>query len=68
MNAVAYFIATQKMNDLLQQSSHERLLSTLHPKPSLRARIAAALRRAGAGPIDLSGPTLPTLENYPYRG
>jgi hypothetical protein len=43
----------------------------LIPEPTLRARIASAtagLRRIFANPIDLSGPVLPHLENYPYRG
>ncbi len=71
MHAAAYFVATQKMTELLKQSADERLISMSHPKPTLRARIASAtagLRRAFGEPIDLNGPALPTLENYPYRG
>jgi len=71
VNAYAYYIVNHHIDYLLEQSAKQQRIAMLFPQPTLRARIASAtagLRRFFANPIELSGPVLPNLENYPYRG
>ena len=55
---------------LLEQARKQQRVEELFPQPSLRARIASALAgvRRVFDPIELSGPALPALQDYPYRG
>ena len=70
MNAYAYFIVNHHLDYLLEQAAKRQRVEELFPQPSVRARIASALAglRRVFDPIDLGGPALPSLENYPYRG
>ena len=71
MNAYAYFIVNHHLDFLLEQAARQQRIDELFPQPSIRARIASAiarLRRLAGGSVDLSGPIVPTLEHYPYRG
>jgi hypothetical protein len=70
VNAYAYYIVNHHINYLLEESARKQRVEELFPQPTLRARIASAaagIRRV-FDPIDLTGPALPTLENYPFRG
>jgi hypothetical protein len=68
VNAVAIIYVNQHLQDLRSEAQKRRLAASLDPKPSLRARLAAAatsLRRAlGA---DDKGPSVPQLSDWPYR-
>ena len=70
MNAYAYFIVNHNLDYRLDRPARWQHFEAPNPRPSLRARIASAV--AGArrvfDPVDLSGPVVPRLENYPYRG
>jgi hypothetical protein len=71
VNAYAYYIVNHHIDYLLEQSAKQQRVAELFPEPTLRDRVASAvagLRSIFANPIDLSGPVVPTLENYPYRG
>ena len=70
MNAYAYFIVNHHLDYLLEQAAKRQRLEELLPQPSIRARIESAIARVRRvfDPIDLSGPVLPNLEHYPYRG
>jgi hypothetical protein len=70
VNAYAYFIVNHHLDYLLEQSAKRQRTEELFPRPSLRARIAsvvAGVRRV-FDPVDLSGPVVPRLDKYPYRG
>lgn len=70
MNTYAYFLVNHHLNFLLEESAKRQRVNELFPQPSLRTRVAstfAALRRV-FDPVDLTGPALPNLEHYPYRG
>jgi hypothetical protein len=68
MNAIAVIYVNDHLEQMRSQAQDRRLAS-LAERRSLRSRIgsgAAEVRRTlGLGP---SGPTLPTLKNYPYGG
>jgi hypothetical protein len=70
VNAYAYFVVNHHLNYLLEESAKRQRIEELFPRPSLRARIASAVAgvRRVFDPVDLSGPALPSLDNYPYRG
>ena len=69
MNAYAYFVVNHHLDYLLEQAAKQRRIDELFPQPSLRARVASALAgiRRVFDPVDLTGPALPNLDNYPYR-
>ena len=70
MNTYAYFLVNHHLDFLLEQAANNQRYEALLPRTSLRARIAsivAGVRRV-FDPIDLPGPSLPNLDNYPYRG
>lgn len=69
MNAYAYFIVNHHLNYLLEESAKQQRVRELF-RPSLRDRIASAVAgvRRVFDPVDLSGPVLPSLDSYPYRG
>jgi len=68
MNAIAVIYVNDHLEQMRSQAQHRRLAS-LAERRSLRSRIgsgAAEVRRTlGLGS---SGPSLPTLKNYPYGG
>jgi hypothetical protein len=70
VNAYAYFIVNHHLDYLLEQASKRQRVDELFPRPSIRARIASTLAgvRRVFDPVELSGPALPNLEHYPYRG
>ena len=70
MNAYAYFVVNHHLDYLLEQAAKQQRVEELFPQPSLRARIASAFAgiRRMFDPVDLAGPALPNLDNYPYRG
>lgn len=70
MNAYAYFIVNHHLDFLLEQAAKQQRIEELFPQPSLRARIASAVAgiRRLFDPVDLTGPALPSLDHYPYRG
>ena len=70
MNAYAYFIVNHHLYFLLEQAAKQQRVEELFHRPSIRARIASAFAgmRRVFDPVDLAGPALPNLENYPYRG
>jgi hypothetical protein len=70
VNAYAYCIVNHHLDYLLEQAARQQRVEALFPRPSLRARIASAFAgvRRVFDPVELSGPALPNLENYPYRG
>jgi hypothetical protein len=68
VNAVAVIYVNEHLEELRAEAQRKRRAASLAPKPSLRARIAAAAadfdRRFGS---DVTGPNLPTLSHWPYR-
>ena len=68
MNAVAIMYVNQHLESLRAEAQQRGAVSLVR-KSSLRDRIASAateLRRTLG--FESSGPTLPTLRNYPYEG
>ena len=70
MNAYAYFIVNHHLDYLLEQAANQQRVEELFPRPGIRARIASAIAgvRRVFDPVDLTGPALPNLDHYPYRG
>ncbi len=69
MNAYAILVVNQHMESLLAEAAEERLMRQV-PRPSLRDRVASAmrsLRSANADSADAGHSFLPTLNDYPYR-
>ena len=68
MNAVSIIYVNAHLEDLRNEARQHRLAASLDPKPSLRARLTAALtnirRTLGADEI---GPNVPQLSHWPYR-
>jgi hypothetical protein len=67
MNAVAIMYMNSHLMELESEAQHRRLASQVSRR-SLRQRLgsAAASLRSIVGPD--SGPTVPTLKDYPYGG
>jgi hypothetical protein len=68
VNAVSIIYVNQHLEDLRSEAQRRRLAASLDPRPSLRARLAAAaanLRRT-LGTDDV-GPSVPQLSHWPYR-
>ena len=67
MNAYALLAVNEQLEYLRAESARRQY--NVNPGPSLRDRVASAvdgLRRVfGSG---ASGPMVPTLQDYPYRG
>ena len=69
MNALSHLYVAAHLDELLRQAAQERLAAQAHPSPR-KGRFGQAVRSVWSfisGPADRPL-TLPTLNNYPYRG